>query len=104
MVSFCGIMLQLIGRVCARGLVMHVPGARIRACGLVYALFVAQTTWFGMPDVYSAKGEWVEHVIEGHKVRDSINIQVCFRLGEELMGHMKLLLSKGVPLIRDEVG
>ena len=39
------------------------------ARGLVYPLFVAQTTWFGMPDVCSAKGEWVEHGIEGHEVK-----------------------------------
>ena len=25
------------------------------------SLSVAQVTWFGMPDVSSAKGEWVEH-------------------------------------------
>ena len=71
---------------------------------LVYPLFVAQTTWFGMPNVCSAKGEWVEHGIEGHEVHDSKNVQVRFRLGEEPMGHMKLLLSKGVSLIRGEVG
>ena len=27
------------------------PGARMRAHGLVYPLFVAETTWFGLPDV-----------------------------------------------------
>ena len=46
----------------------------------------------------------MEHGIEGHEVCDSNNVQVCFRLGEEPMGHMKLLLSKGGSLIRDEVG
>ena len=46
----------------------------------------------------------MEHGIEGHEVCDSNNVQVHFRLGEEPMGHMKLLLSKGGPLIRDEVG
>ena len=25
------------------------------------SLSVAQVTWFGMPDVSSVKGEWVEH-------------------------------------------
>ena len=40
------------------------------ARGLVYQLFLAQTTWFGIPDVFSAKGEWVEHDIEGREVRD----------------------------------
>ena len=27
------------------------PGARMRAHGLVYPLFVALTTWFDMPDI-----------------------------------------------------
>ena len=36
------------------------PVARIQARGLVHPLFIAQTTWFGMPDVCSAKGQWVE--------------------------------------------
>ena len=79
-------------------------GARMRARGLVYPLFVAQTTWFGMLDVCSAKGEWVEHGVRGHEVRDSKNVQVRYGLQEEPMGHMKLLLSKGVSLIRGEVG
>ena len=50
------------------------PGARMRARRLVYPLFVTQTTWFGMPNICSAKGEWVEHGIEGHEVRDSNNV------------------------------
>ena len=33
------------------------PGLRMRARDLVYPLFVARTTWFGMPDVCSVKGE-----------------------------------------------
>ena len=76
----------------------------MQAPGLVYPLFVAQTTWFGMPDVCNAKGEWVEHGIKSHEVRDSKNIQVRYGLGEEPMGHIKLLLSKGVSQIRGEVG
>ena len=80
------------------------PGARMWACSLVYPMFVAQTTWFGMSDVCSAKGEWVEHGIGGHEVRDSNNVQVRFRLKKEPMGHMKLLLSKGGFLIKGEVG
>ena len=32
----------------------------MRARGLVHPLFVAQTAWFGMPDVCSAKGKWME--------------------------------------------
>ena len=80
------------------------PGARMRARGLVYPLFVAQITWFRMADVCSAKGEWVEHGVKGHEVRDRKNVQVQCGLGEEPMRHKKLLLSKGVSLIRGEVG
>ena len=67
-------------------------GARMQARGLVCPIFVAQ------------KGEWVEHWVKGHEVRDSKNIQVLYGLGKEPMGHMKLLLSKSVSLIRGEVG
>ena len=74
------------------------------ACGLLYPLFVAQTMWFGTPDVCSAKGEWVEHGIKGHEVHDSSNVQMRFRLEKEPMGHMRLHLSKGGSLIRGEVG
>ena len=81
-----------------------VPGARMRARGLVCPLFVAQTTWFGMPDICSAKGEWVEHGVKGHQVRESKSVQVRYGLGEEPMGHIKLLSSKGVSLIRGAVG
>ena len=80
------------------------PGARMRARGLVCPLFVAQTTWFGMPDICSAKGEWVEHGVKGHEVRESKSVQVRYGLGEEPMGHIKLLSSKGVSLIRGAVG
>ena len=73
------------------------PGARMGACGFVYPLFVAQTTWFGMPNVFTAKGEWVEPGIEGHEVCDSKNVQVRYRLGEEPMEHIKLLLPKVYP-------
>ena len=75
----------------------------MRARGLVYPLFVTQTTWFGMPDVCSAKEEWVERDIKGHEVRDSNNVQVRLRLREEPMGNTKLLLPKGRSLIRGEV-
>ena len=43
------------------------PGARMLARGLVYPLFVAQTMWFGMCNVCSVKGEWVEHGIKAMK-------------------------------------
>ena len=87
----------LFGTCCA-------PGVRMGACGLVYLLFVAQSMWCSMPEVCSAKGEWVEHGIESHKVQDGDNIYVGFRLGEAPMGHIKLLLSKYGPLLRGEVG
>ena len=79
------------------------PGARMRAHGLVHPLFVAQTKWFGKPDVCSAKGEWVEPGVECNEIRDGINVQVCFKIAERTMGHMKLLLSKGSSLMRGEV-
>ena len=50
------------------------------------------------------KWEWVKHGIKGHEVRDSKNVQVRYGLGKESMEHVKLLLSKGVSLIRGEVG
>ena len=50
------------------------PGAKMWVRALIYPLVVAQTTWFGMPAVCSAKGEWVEHGVECHEIRNSINI------------------------------
>ena len=38
-------------------------GARMQEYGLVNSLFVAQTTWFGIPNVFNTKQEWVEHGI-----------------------------------------
>ena len=38
--------------------------------GLVRPLFVAQTTWFGIPDFCNGKGEWVGHGVENHEVCD----------------------------------
>ena len=49
---------------------------------------MAQTTWFGMSDVSSAKREWVEHGVEDHEVHDSNNVEVRFTLRKEPMGHM----------------
>ena len=46
-------------------------GGRMR---LVHPLFVAQTTWFGIPDVCSAKGEWPEQGIQDHEVRNSNDV------------------------------
>ena len=46
----------------------------------------------------------MEHGVKGHEVCDSKNLKVRYGLGEKPMGHKKLLLSKGVSLIRGEVG
>ena len=50
------------------------PGIRMQALGLVYPLFVAQSTWFGISDVCRAEEKWVEHGIECHEIRDDINV------------------------------
>ena len=34
---------------------------RMQTRGLVRPLFVAQTTWFGIPDFCDSEGEWVGH-------------------------------------------
>ena len=49
-------------------------GIRMRMLALVCPLFGAQTTWFGIPDFRNAKGEWVEHGVEDHEIRDSNNV------------------------------
>ena len=41
---------------------------RMWTCGLVCPLFVAQTTWFGIPDFCNAEGEWVRHGVKDHQV------------------------------------
>ena len=53
------------------------------ARGLVYSLFVARTTWFGLPDVCSKKGEWEGHGVECHEMCDGINLLVGLTLGGE---------------------
>ena len=60
---------------------------------------MAQTTWFGMPDLCGAKGEWVEHGMKGHEVYDSKNIQVRYMLGKGTHG-----TGEGLSLITGEVG
>ena len=50
------------------------PDAIMRAYGLVYPLFVARTTWFGMLDVCSVKGKLLEYGVECHEIHDRINI------------------------------
>ena len=44
---------------------------RMWTSGLVHPLFVAQTTWFGIPNFCNVKGEWVGHGVEDHEVRES---------------------------------
>ena len=45
---------------------------------------MAQTTWFGIPDFCNAEGEWVEHGVKDHEVRDGNGVLVGFGLVEEL--------------------
>ena len=78
-------------------------GVRMQARGLVYPLFVAQCMRFGMSCVCSEKGNWVEYCTEDHEARHGNNVQVGFRLGEAPMWHIKLLLSKIVSLLSDDV-
>ena len=52
--------------------------------GLVRPLFVAQTTWFGIPDFCNAEGEWVGHGVKNHEARDGNGVLVGFGLVEEL--------------------
>ena len=72
---FCKMVLQVIGRVWARGFgICCAPGAKMWTRGLVYPLFVAQTTCFGMPTVFSVKEKWAEHGVECLKIRDDFNL------------------------------
>ena len=69
-------------------------GMRIR--GLVSPLFVAKTTWFGILDFCNAEEEWVRHGVNDHEVHNGNNVQVGFRLVEELVQGIKSPFSKGV--------
>ena len=40
----------------------------MRARGLVRPLFVAKTTWFGIPDFCNAEEEWMGHSVKDHEV------------------------------------
>ena len=40
----------------------------MRTRGLVRPLFVAKTTWFGIPDFCNAEEEWVGHGVNYHEV------------------------------------
>ena len=57
--------------------------AGMRTRGLVRPLFVAKTTWFGIPDFCNVEEEWVGHGVNDHEVRNSNDVQVGFRLVEE---------------------
>ena len=45
----------------------------------------------------------MEYCTEDHEARHGNNVQVGFRLGEAPMWHIKLLLSKIVSLLSDDV-
>ena len=49
-------------------------GARMWTCGLVRPLFVAKTTWFGIPDFCNAEEEWARHGVEDHEVCDGNDV------------------------------
>ena len=49
---------------------MSSHSVRLRTHGLVRPLFVAQTTWFGIPNFCNAGREWVGHGVEDHEVCD----------------------------------
>ena len=57
--------------------------------GLVRPLFVAQTTWFGIPDFCNTEEEWVRHGVEDHEVRDGNGLQVGSELVKELQQSVK---------------
>ena len=80
------------------------PDVRMWRRGLVYLLFVAQTIWFGMPNVCSTKEEWVQHHFENHEVCNNNDTWVGFRLGEAPILNIKLPLSKDLSLLRCKIG
>ena len=47
---------------------------RMWTCGLVCPLFVAQTTWFEVPDFCNTEGEQVGHGVKDHEVHDGNDI------------------------------
>ena len=47
---------------------------RMRTRGLVRPLFVAQSTWFEMPDFCNAEGECVGHCVEDQEVHDGNDV------------------------------
>ena len=49
-------------------------GVRMRTRGLVRPLFVAKTTWFGIPDFFNAEEKWVGHGAKDHEVREGNDV------------------------------
>ena len=48
--------------------------ARVWTRGIVRLLFVAKTTWFGIPNFCDVEEEWMELGVEDHEVRDDKNV------------------------------
>ena len=48
--------------------------ARVWTRGIVRLLFVAKTTWFGIPNFCDVEEEWMELGVEDHEVRDGKNV------------------------------
>ena len=42
--------------------------------GFIRPLFVAKTTWFGIPDFCNVEEEWVEHGVNDHEVRNGNDV------------------------------
>ena len=68
----------------------------MRGDDLVHPLFVTQTTWFGMPDVCSVKGEWVEYGIADHEVM-VIKYRIALNWGRHACGILSYLYQKVGP-------
>ena len=68
----------------------------MRGDDLVHPLFVTQTTCFGMPDVCSVKGEWVEYGIADHEVM-VIKYTIALNWGRHPCGILSYLYQKVGP-------
>ena len=49
-------------------------GAGMQTRGLVRPLFVAKTTWLGIPDFSNAEEEWVGHGVKDYEVHDGNDV------------------------------
>ena len=49
-------------------------GAGMRTSGFVLPLFVAKTTYFGIPNFCNVEEKWVGHGVEDHEVRDDNDV------------------------------